>query len=322
MINGEAYSGERVLVTGGAGFIGSNLVRRLVDLSADVVVFDDFSNGLRSNLEDVESIEVIEADIRDSEAVFKAAEGCSKVFHLAALGSVPRSLEAPGPSYHVNLYGSVNVFEAARRAGAQNTVYASSSSVYGNTESRYKREGEEGSPISPYAASKAAMELAARTHAACYEMDILGLRFFNVFGPYQRPDAAYAAVVPLFTDALNQGRQPTIFGDGLQVRDFTYVGDVVHALLLAGAASGNPRGEALNVSSGVGQSVLDIFSAVRAAAGFSADLQPVHAPERAGDIRVSRADIGQAKVRLGFEPDWTLEDGMKKYVEWYNTRPI
>ena len=240
----------------------------------------------------------------------RAAIGCDAVFHLAALGSVPRSMASPSASYDVNVAGSSSVFHAATEAGVRRVVYASSSSVYGDSGSLLKREGEEGQPISPYAASKAAMELVARTHAHCFDTQLIGLRFFNVFGPYQRPDASYAAVVPLFTDALMRGTSPRIFGDGRQTRDFTFVGDVVQALLLAASAQAPAIGEALNVSAGRGCSVLELFRAVRVATG-RLDIDPEHVPERRGDVRQSSADITAAQTLLGFEPTWTLQDGLK-----------
>lgn len=309
----------KTLITGGAGFIGSNLVAALAALGAEVRVLDNFSNGLHSNLAGHADVEVVEGDILDRTVVDQAAAGCEYVFHLAALGSVPRSIERPGPSYEVNLVGSVNVFDAARKADVKRIVYSSSSSVYGNTTDGLKAEGAEGDPISPYAASKAAMELAARTQHTCYGTEVLGLRFFNVFGPFQRPDATYAAVVPLFTDALLSGRRPKIFGDGEQIRDFTYVDDVVQALLLAATVDTEASGEALNVSVGRGHSVLGLFEGIQAATGVY-DIEPEFAPEREGDIRMSRADITQATARLGFQPTWTVEDGLKQYVSWYNSR--
>ena len=310
----------RYLITGGAGFIGTNLARYLVGEGHEVVVLDDFSNGLRGNLHGLANLGIVEADIRDTSAVATAARGCSVVFHLAALGSVPRSVADPGPSFDVNVVGSSAVFEAASEARVARVVYASSSSVYGDSTAPVKREGAEGNPISPYAASKAAMELAARAHSRCYGLEMLGLRFFNVYGPYQRPDAPYAAVVPLFTDALMSGRQPTVYGDGQQVRDFTYVGDVVRALTLAGHCGGRPTGEAINVSAGAGFTVLELFRAVQAATGRT-EVLPSHQAERTGDIRVSRADITVAQTSLGFDPEWTLADGLKAYVAWYRDRP-
>ncbi len=309
----------KYLITGGAGFIGTNLVRSLLDDGHEVVVVDDLSNGLQQNVAGLSGAMIVEADIRDAPKLNRVAAGCEVVFHLAALGSVPRSLADPSPSYDVNVVGSCSVFRAASQVGARRIVYASSSSVYGDSGEALKREGEEGNPISPYAASKSAMELVARTHSRCYQMETLGLRFFNVYGPYQRPDAPYAAVVPLFTDALMRGESPKIYGDGRQVRDFTYVGDVVQALKLAATAEGHPAGEALNVSAGSGCTVLELFQAVQAAAG-RLDIDALHMDERPGDIRNSRADITLARSMLGFEPEWTLAEGLKSYISWYVDR--
>lgn len=306
----------RYMVTGGAGFIGTNLVRSLLDRDNDVVVVDDFSNGLRRNLSANGRLRIVEADIRDRAEIVRAADGCDVVFHLAALGSVPRSLVHPTQSYDVNVVGTCAVFQAATEAGVRRVVYASSSSVYGNSDQELKREGEEGELISPYAASKAAVELVAEVHSRCYEIELLGLRFFNVYGPYQRPDATYAAVVPLFTDALMRGERPRIHGDGQQVRDFTHVADVVQALELAAIAQGAADGRALNVSAGTGCTVLELFRGLQAATGRF-DVEPLHVEERPGDIRRSRADITAAQSILGFEPTWTLTDGLKSYVEWY-----
>lgn len=260
-------------------------------------------------------VDIRDVDVRDEPSLHQAFHDVDTVFHLAALGSVPRSLNRPCPTYEVNTLGSINVFEAARCAGARRVVYASSSSVYGNTNATLKVEGEEGDPISPYAASKAAMELAARTHSACYGLDIIGLRFFNVFGPFQRPDAEYAAVVPLFTQSLLEGRSPVIFGDGEQVRDFTFVDDVLQALELAALATGPFAGDAVNVSGGRPVSVNRLFEHVRSAVGAS-DIASTHTAERQGDIRVSRADLSLAGELLGYEPSWTMADGMKQYVAW------
>lgn len=219
----------------------------------------------------------------------------------------------------MNVVGTSAVLKAASDAGVRRVIYASSSSVYGDSAETLKREGEEGRPISPYAASKAATELVARTHSRCFGTETLGLRFFNVYGPFQRHDSPYAAVVPLFTDALMHGRSPQIFGDGEQVRDFTYVGDVVRALILAASAEGQPAGQAINVSAGAGCTVLDLLRAVQDATG-RLDVEPEHVGQRPGDVRRSRADIGAARAMLGFEPEWTLVDGLKSYVDWYGNQ--
>jgi UDP-N-acetylglucosamine/UDP-N-acetylgalactosamine 4-epimerase len=311
----------RYMVTGGAGFIGTNLVHALLESGNDVVALDDFSNGLRQNLTSGRNLHIVEGDIRDREKVTRAAAGCDVVFHLAALGSVPRSLVEPARSYDVNVVGSCTVFQAASEVEVRRVVYASSSSVYGDSGQELKREGEEGNLISPYAASKAAVELAAEVHSRCYSTELLGLRFFNVYGPYQRPDAPYAAVVPLFTDALMRGDRPRIHGDGHQVRDFTHVADVVQALQLAATSGSVPAGLALNVSAGAGCTVLDLFRGLQAATGRF-DIDPLHVDERPGDIRRSRADITAAQTTLGFQPTWRLTDGLKSYVDWYTQHHV
>lgn len=303
------------LVTGGAGFIGSNLVRRLVQEGGTVRVLDNMSNGLVSNLEGLDRVELTEVDIRESDLIRQYFDGVDCVYHLAALGSVPRSLATPCASYEVNVLGSANVFEAARAANVRRVVYASSSSVYGDSADPYKIEGREGRPISPYAASKACMELLALTSAGCYGQDLLGLRFFNVFGPFQRPDAEYAAVVPLFAKSLLDGNPPTIFGDGGQVRDFTYVEDVVDALVLAGSSTKRHCGEALNIAAGRPTTVRKLFEAVRAAVGADS-IEPLYAPARLGDIRESRADTSLAESLLRFQASWDPADGLKGYVAW------
>ena len=307
---------QNYAVTGGAGFIGSNLIHHLASTSRSVISIDNYINGFTDNHINAANVEYLRVDIRNTEELTEAFVGCDTVFHLAALGSVPRSIKAPLPTFDVNLAGSVSVLEAARAAGCQRVIYASSSSVYGDAVETIKAEGAEGLPISPYAASKSAMELAARTHALCYDLETVGLRFFNVFGPNQRPETTYAAVVPLFTRALLAGDRPIVFGDGCQVRDFTYVDDVIQALTRAADAGPETTGAVFNVSGGAGATVLELLSAIGSAVGTS-DYTADHHPSRPGDIRTSRADITAAKVGLGFEPTWTLIDGIKEYVAWY-----
>ncbi|MFP5287555.1 MAG: NAD-dependent epimerase/dehydratase family protein, partial [Thermoanaerobaculia bacterium] len=235
--------GVSVLVTGGAGFIGSHLVDALVARGARVRVLDDLSTGRRENLQDAE---LIEGDIRNPEICRAACEGVEYVFHQAALGSVPRSLIDPGASIAVNVTGTANVFAAAREA--RRVIYASSSSVYGDGETVVKREGEEGRPLSPYAASKAMGEELAEVFGRCYGQELIGLRYFNVYGPRQSPDGPYAAVVPRLFQACREGEAPVIHGDGEQSRDFTWVGDAVLANLLAAGAPPEACGRAYNVA--------------------------------------------------------------------------
>ncbi|MCB1032851.1 MAG: NAD-dependent epimerase/dehydratase family protein [Acidobacteria bacterium] len=311
--------GSRALVTGGAGFIGSNLTRALLARGVEVVVLDDLCNGLRENLPEDPRCSFVEGDIRDAGVVREAAEGCEVVFHQAAIGSVPRSMREPLIYYDVNLRGSAVVFEAARDAGVRRVVWASSSSVYGNTEAAEKREGEEGKPISPYAASKAGIEVVAAAHSEAYDQEIVGLRYFNVYGPFQRSDSAYAAVVPLFVAALESGERPRIFGDGEQARDFSFVADVVDANLLAATVDASMRGEVFNVSGDRAYSVNQLLAAVAAALGC-AEPGPEYLSPRKGDIRRSKADLARARRILGYSPGTSLADGLAQTVAWFRSR--
>ena len=294
-----------MLVTGGAGFIGSHLVDALVARGARVRVLDDLSTGRRENLSDVE---LIEGDIRDAEACRAACAGAEYVFHQAALGSVPRSMIDPGASIAVNVTGTANVFAAAREA--RRVVYASSSSVYGDGEGVVKREGEEGRPLSPYAASKAMGEELAEVFSRCYGQELIGLRYFNVYGPRQSPDGPYAAVVPRFFQACASGEAPVIHGDGEQSRDFTWVGDAVMANLLAAGAPAEACGRAYNVARGERTSVRELAEQVRRLVGNG--LPPRHEPPRSGDVRHSQADISAAEARLGFRAGVGLREGLER----------
>ncbi len=304
----------RALVTGGAGFIGSHVVDALLARGWSVRVFDDFSNGLRDNVSP--TAEIRSGDICDREAVESAAAGCALVFHLAALGSVPRSLETPDRTHDVNVSGTYNVFLAARSAGAERIVFSSSSSVYGDDPRLPKQEDMLGRPLSPYAASKRANEIEAAGFAAVFVGPIVGLRYFNVFGPRQRHDSPYAAVVPLFFRAALRGESPILYGDGLQSRDFTFVEDVARANLLAAEAD-LPAGRAhvYNVGAGGSTSVLDLWREIARLTG--ARQPPRHAPPRAGDVRDSCASVAKAKAELGYEPGYDLASGLSKSLNWY-----
>ncbi len=309
-------SGALVLVTGGAGFIGSHLVDTLVLRGARVRVLDDLSNGHLSNLSDAGAdVEFVEGDIRDLEVCRRACEGASLVFHEAARGSVPRSMKDPAGTLSVNALGTVNVFTAARDAGVRRVVYASSSSVYGDSSALPKREGEEGRVLSPYALSKRMNEETAEAWVRYFGMQIVGLRYFNVFGPRQDPAGPYAAVIPRFFSACLRGEAPVIYGDGLQSRDFTFVGDAVAANLAAAAAPDSVSGKAYNVAGGAAITVRDLAEAVRKAAGRGVD--PVFEPERPGDVRHSLADLSRSRAELGFEPVFSVEDGLRRAAEWY-----
>ena len=307
-----------VLVTGGAGFIGSHLVDALVAGGARVRVLDNLSTGRRENLrETAERIDFVEADVRDPDACRRATEGIDTVFHQAALGSVPRSMEDPATSIAVNVTGTANVFAACRHAGVRRIVYASSSSVYGDSDRLPKREGEEGRPLSPYALSKAVDEELAGTFGDCFGLELVGLRYFNVYGPRQDPAGPYAAVVPRFFAACRRGEAPTIHGDGEQSRDFTWVGDAVRANLLAADAPAAACGRAYNVAGGARVTVNRLAEVIRRLvreAGIECP-EPVHGPPRPGDVRHSEADLTAVGQALGYRPEVELEEGLRRTLE-------
>lgn len=303
------FKGLGVLVTGGAGFIGSHLVDELLDRGAAVRVLDNFFSGHRENLSQcIDRIELIEGDIRNLDTCKKAVDGVAYVFHQAALGSVPRSIDEPATSIEVNVGGTANIFAAARDAKVRRVVYASSSAVYGDSTRLPKKEGEEGKPLSPYALSKWMNEELADTFARCFGLETVGLRYFNVYGPRQDPNGPYAAVVPRFFDACLRGVAPTIYGDGTQSRDFTFVADVVRANLLAASAPVTSCGRGYNVGAGGTTSVNDLANTIIEVTG--AKLRPNYEPPRAGDVPFSQADVSDAKRNLGFEARIVLSDGL------------
>ncbi|MGA7991385.1 MAG: SDR family oxidoreductase [Thermoanaerobaculia bacterium] len=304
------------LVTGGAGFIGSHLVDALVATGVRVRVLDDLSSGRRENLAGLaKRIDIVEGDIRDVETCRRACRGVEVVFHLAAVGSVPRSMKDPAHSLSVNVGGTANVLTGARDAGARRIVYASSSSVYGDSETLPKREGDEGRPLSPYALSKRMNEELADVFARCYGMEMIGLRYFNVFGPRQLPDGPYAAVIPRFFKACFQGRSPVIYGDGEQSRDFTFVADAVRANLLAASAPASACGGAYNVAGGGGVTVNNLATAVLRVVGNGQ--QPQHEAARPGDIRHSLADLTRVRAKLGYEPVMEFSAGLAASLSYY-----
>ena len=306
--------GVPVAVTGGAGFIGSHLVDALVARGATVTVLDDLSNGFEKNLEQVRSrIRFLKGDIRDPEACREAISGARFVFHEAARGSVPRSMADPVPTIDINVRGTATVFATCRDAQVAALVYASSSSVYGDSIMLPKREGEEGRPLSPYALSKVMNEQLADVFCRCYGMKVIGLRYFNVFGPRQDPNGPYAAVVPRFFAAVGRGEAPVIFGDGEQSRDFTYVSDVVRANLLSIGAPDAAWGRAFNVAPGAGTTVNGLAKAILDACGGGPE--PLHAPCRAGDILHSRANSSAAATAFGFEAEVPFEEGIRRTRE-------
>ena len=310
----------RFLVTGGAGFIGSNLVEYLLKQGVGKVrVLDNFSNGFRKNLRlfaDNTALEVQEGDIRDREACARACEGMDIVLHQAALGSVPRSIADPVTTDEVNVGGFVKMLYAAKEAGIKRFVYAASSSTYGDHPGLPKVEDRIGKPLSPYAVTKYANELYADVFARTYGMEIIGLRYFNIFGPRQDPGGAYAAVIPLFIDALLHNNPPTLNGDGGQTRDFTFVENCVQANIRA-ALTTNPEalGQVYNIAVGDRTSLVEMYNLLRAEAG--SQLEPSFGPNRAGDIRDSLADITKAETRLGYAPRVRIQQGLRQTLSWF-----
>jgi UDP-glucose 4-epimerase len=310
-----------VLVTGGAGFIGSNLIRELVALGEHVVAFDDLSTGSALNLEGVGGrLDLVIGDVRDASAVRRAARGAKAVFHLAALGSVERSIGDPFKSHAVNVDGTLNALVAAREEGAERFVYASSSSVYGDTPTLPKDETMAVSPLSPYAASKLAGESYCRAFNRSYDLGTVCLRFFNVFGPRQDPASRYAAVIPRFITAISDGRAPEIYGDGHQSRDFTYVDNVVQALIQAASASGPALGEAMNVACGGRISLLELVSELNTVMGAS--VRPVFRPKRRGDVAHSEAAIDKARRLIGYSPSMTFSEGLAMTADWFTSKDV
>ncbi len=305
-----------MLVTGGAGFIGSHLVDALLERGAVVRVLDDLSNGSLENLDHcIDRISFSEGDICDLDKCRELCDGVTYVFHQAALGSVPRSMSDPATSLKVNVTGTANVFAAARDSGVRRVVFASSSSVYGDGAKLPKREGEEGKPLSPYALSKVMNEELADTFARCFAMELIGLRYFNVYGPRQRPDGPYAAVVPRFFCACLAGKSPVIYGNGEQSRDFSFVADTVRVNLLAAGAPTEALARSYNVAPGVRTSVRELARLVRAAVGNGGE--PLHVEPRPGDVPHSMADPGAAQQMLGFSTEVDLTTGLALTSEWY-----
>ena len=307
----------KYLVTGGAGFIGCNLTRFILDKGHEVVVLDNFATGKRENLEAIlDSIELIEGDIRDRAAVDKAVAGCTAIFHEAALGSVPRSVKEPMNSHDVNVNGTLNVLEAARAAGVMRVIFAASSSAYGDQKISPKHEGMVPMPISPYASSKLACEYYLRAYAACYGMETLCLRYFNVFGPHQDPEGAYAAVIPAFVSRALKGESPTVFGDGEQSRDFCYIDNVCSANWLAANAPADVcKGQPVNIACHHATTLNQILDKIRSLLGV--ELTAEYAEMRAGDVKDSLADISLAKRTIGYEPVMYFDEGLETSIGWY-----
>jgi UDP-glucose 4-epimerase len=303
------------LVTGGAGFIGSHLVETLTARGELVRVLDDFSTGQHDNLAPfAPAPEVITGDVADAAVVSRAMNGVEVVFHLAALASVQKSVEDPASTHRACTTGTLQVLDAARRQGVRRLVYAASASAYGLPSGPVQTEDEPLRPLSPYAAAKLAGELYAQSFAHSYGLETVRLRFFNIFGPRQRADSPYSGVIALFTAALSAGRTPTIFGDGLQTRDFTYVTDVVQALLKAAAVPGI-SGQVYNIGTGRPVSLRELLSALNKL--YGTQVAPRYADPRAGDVRHSCADISRARHDLGYAPAVPFEEGLAHTLAWY-----
>lgn len=306
------------LVTGGAGFIGSNLCEAILKMGYKVRCLDDISTGKQANVDiflDNPNYSFIKGDIKDLDTCMAACEGVDYVLNQAAWGSVPRSIEIPLFYEKNNIMGTLNMMEAARQQGVKKFVYASSSSVYGDHPVLPKKEGQEGNLLSPYALTKRVDEEFAKLYTRLYGLDTYGLRYFNVFGRRQDPDGAYAAVIPKFIKMLMNGETPTINGDGMQSRDFTYIENVIEANLKACLAPHEAAGNAFNIAYGGREYLIDIYHSLTRALGK--DIEPNFGPDRAGDIKHSNADISKAREMLGYDPDYDFDSGLKLAIDWY-----
>jgi UDP-N-acetylglucosamine 4-epimerase len=310
-----------VLLTGGAGFIGSNLAKALLndERVTHLRVLDNFCTGYRQNLKDIlghPKFELMEGDITSYDTCVEAMKGITHVSHQAALGSVPRSIADPVSSNNTNITGTLHIFTAAKEAGVDRIVYAASSSTYGDSKSLPKIEDVIGRPLSPYAITKFVMELYADVFAKTYQMHFVGLRYFNVFGPFQSPQGAYAAVIPLFMEAVLKGESPTINGDGSYSRDFTYIDNVIqaniHALFTSNEEALN---QVYNIAFGESTTLLELFNGIKETAGSS--LTPIFGPFRKGDIPHSLANIDKAKNLLNYQPSISVREGLKRAFDWY-----
>lgn len=311
----------RILVTGGAGFIGSNLVAALLkDKRVSFVrVLDNLATGSLANLEEFkkdERFEFFEGDIRSFENCLQACDGIDLISHQAALGSVPRSINDPLTTNEVNITGTLNIFTAAKEKNIKRVVYAASSSTYGDHPGLPKIEDKIGKPLSPYAVTKYVNELYAKVYASLYDMGFIGLRYFNIFGPKQNPAGPYAAVIPLFAEAILNDKPPTINGDGLHSRDFTFVDNAVQANILSLFVDNSDAvNEVYNIACGHQTSLNELFEGLKKEAGSS--LQPLYGPERKGDVKHSLADISKAMLLLGYKPAVSVEEGLGKTFQWY-----
>lgn len=311
----------RSLVTGGAGFIGSHIVRRLLELGHEVRVIDNLITGFRHNLDEVaDRIDFRVADIRDTRSCAEAVEGVDVVFHVAALPSVPRSMVDPVGTHETNVNGTLNLLEAGRRAGVRRFVYSSSSSAYGDTPVLPKVESMEPLPRSPYAAAKLSGELYTLAYARAGLIEGVALRYFNVFGPRQDPNGPYAAIIPLVFRAAMSGTPVTIFGDGRQTRDFTFVENAVDANLLSAQRDATRvSGQVLNVGAGSRTSLLELIEMVQQTVGMEVNV--LHAPDRPGDVRDSQAGLDRAQSVLGYQPAVDVREGIRRLWAWYAANP-
>ena len=310
--------GSKFLVTGGAGFIGSNLCEAILNMGYSVRCLDDFSTGKRKNIESFlsnKNFELIEGDIRDFDTCMKACEGIDYVSHQAAWGSVPRSIEMPLLYEEINIKGTINMMEAARRNNVKKFVYASSSSVYGDEPNLPKTEDRVGKVLSPYALTKKTDEEYGRLYTKLYGLETIGFRYFNVFGRRQDPDGYYAAVIPKFIKQLLNNESPKINGDGKQSRDFTYIDNVIEANLKGMASGSESAGETFNIAYGGRVFLIDLYNKLCEVLGV--DIEPVYGPDRTGDIKHSNADISKARKLLGYDPDYSFEDGISLAIDWY-----
>ncbi len=309
------------LVTGGAGFIGSNLCEAILNMGYCVRCLDDLSTGKQANVDmflEHPNYEFMKGDIKDLDTCLKACEGVDYVLNQAAWGSVPRSIEMPLFYCANNITGTLNMLEAARQNGVKKFVYASSSSVYGDEPNLPKTEGREGNLLSPYALTKMCDEEWAKQYTMHYGLPTIGMRYFNVFGRRQDPNGAYAAVIPKFIKQLLDGERPTINGDGKQSRDFTYIENVIEANLKACLAPAEADGQAYNIAYGGREYLNDIYFGLTKA--LQVEIEPIYGPDRRGDIKHSNADISKAKSLLGYDPDWDFQRGISAAIEWYKEK--
>lgn len=311
-------AGSKFLVTGGAGFIGTNLCQAILEMGYEVTCLDNFSTGKQENVDFLinnPKYKFIKGDIRDFETCLEAMKNIDYVLHQAAWGSVPRSIEMPLLYDEINIKGTLNMLEASRQNKVKKFVYASSSSVYGDEPNLPKKEGREGNLLSPYALTKRCNEEWAKQYTMYYDLPTIGLRYFNVFGRRQNPEGAYAAVIPKFIKQLLNNERPVINGDGTHSRDFTYIENVIEANLKACLAKDEASGQAFNIAYGGREYIKDLYFVLTKA--LSLDIQPIYGLERKGDVKHSNADISKARELLNYNPDWDFERGINQAIKWY-----